>query len=132
MCGDVEDDGSYESDLAQRFLARAHTLLARRPAAGDDLEAYLDRLFADLLGRCVADVEAADASDAYRRMAMQSVVLSRLAGYLAGHAALQEDPLRKVMEAVMHGYGEADPVPAHDHHRHDHGHDHEHDHPHSH
>ncbi|OGA95975.1 MAG: hypothetical protein A3E79_17810 [Burkholderiales bacterium RIFCSPHIGHO2_12_FULL_61_11] len=55
---------------------------------------------------------------------MQSLVLARLAGFMAGHVALNEDPLRKLMEAVMLGYGEAD-IPVR---RHEHEHEHEHEH----
>ncbi len=80
----------------------------------------MDRLFADVLKRCIHDAQAVPSSDAYRRMAMQSLVLARLAGFLAGHVALNEDPLRKLMEATMLGYGEAD-IPVR-------GHDHDHDH----
>ena len=55
------------------------------------------------------------------------------AGFLAGHMSLQEDPLRKVMEALMLGYGEAEEMTAADHeHGHSHDHDHDHDHGHSH
>ena len=63
---------------------------------------------------------------------MQSLVLARLAGFLAGHVALNEDPMRKVLEAVMLGYGEAEKPPQRDHHGHDHDHDHDHDHHHDH
>jgi hypothetical protein len=49
-------------------------------------------------------------------------VFARLAGFLAAHAALNEDPLRKVIEALMLGYAEAEKIEPH------HGHDHEHEH----
>jgi hypothetical protein len=130
MCGDIEDEGTrYEGDLYQRFLVHSRAV-ARAPAQGDDLNAYLDRLFADLLKRCVADSQAGEAADGYRRMAMQSLVLGRLAGFLAGHVALNEDPMRKLMEATMLGYAEADAPPASHDHGHDHGHDHDHGHGH--
>lgn len=67
--------------------------------------------------------------EAYRTMALQSLVLTRLVGLLAGQLALNEDPMRKVLEAVMLGYGEAEAVPQRNHHGHDHDHD---DHGHSH
>jgi urease accessory protein UreE len=54
-------------------------------------------------------------------------VLARLAGFLAGQVALNEDPMRKVMEALMHGYGEAESPPERDHHGHGHEHHHDHD-----
>ena len=59
--------------------------------------------------------------DLYQRF----LVLARLAGFLAGHVALNEDPLRKLM-AVMLSCAEAESPPVHDHHGHDHDHDHDH------
>jgi len=96
-------------------------------SADHDLNAYLDRLFADLLRRIVGDVQATEPPQAYRRMAMQSLVLARLAGFLAGHVALPEDPLRKLVEAMMLGYAEAEaPKHADHHHHHDHADPHHH------
>ena len=125
MCGDVEDEG-FEGDLYQRFLVHSQAMLARSPTAGNDLNSYLDQVFTEVLNRCLHDAQAVPSSQAYRRVAMQSLVLARLAGFLAGHVALNEDPLRKLMEAMMLGYGEADlPVHGQGHgHGHDHGHDH--------
>ena len=131
MCGEIDEEGSAQADLLQRFLLRASAVVTRASAPSDgtnpNLNAYLDRLFADVLKRCVDDLgtteyaestESTDPAEAYRRLAMQSAVMARLAGYLAGHAALNEDPLRRVMEATLLGYGEADSVargPANDH-----------------
>jgi hypothetical protein len=50
---------------------------------------------------------------------MQPLVFARLAGLMAGHLSLGDDPLRRVMEAMMHGYAEADSMEP------DHGHDHD-------
>ena len=119
MCGEIDDEGSAksgaEAELLQRFLLRGGALLARRVAddgmAGDGMNAYLDALFADVIKRCVDDVQSATGVDAMRRLAMQSVVLARAAGFLAGHVPLNDDPLRRVIEATMLGYGEADPAP---------------------
>ena len=131
MCGDLDEGDRFEGDLFQRFLVHAQVLLERKAAAGDGLNAQLDRLFADLLKRCEADSQAA--ADPYRLLAMQSLVMARLAGFLAGHVALQEDPLRKLMEAVMLGYGEAETTRReHHHHGDDHDHEHEHEHEHEH
>ena len=127
MCGDLDEGDRFEGDLFQRFLVHAQVLLERKAAAGDGLNAQLDRLFADLLKRCEIDSQAA--TDPYRLLAMQSLVMARLAGFLAGHVALQEDPLRKLMEAVMLGYGEAETTRREHHH---HGDDHDHDHAHEH
>jgi hypothetical protein len=69
----------------------------------------------------------------YEMLAAQPIVFARLAGFLAAHASLHDDPLRKVIEALMHGYSEAEriePEHGHDHdgphHHHGHGHDHHH------
>jgi hypothetical protein len=131
MCGDVdEDSGEWENALYARFLAQARALLEARgqgapPSAGDPY-AYMDKLFADALGRCVRDGEEADADAHYGRICLQPLVFARLAGFLAGHLALDQDPLRKVIEALMRGYAEAGPAAAD--HDHDHAHDHEHHH----
>jgi hypothetical protein len=133
MCGDMDDDESeIEERLYARFRAHAQTLLAdAAPQEPVDLNQYLDKLFSDGLSRCVRDGEQADAAQRHERLAMQPLVFARLAGFLAGHLALSEDPLRKVIEAMMMGYGEAEAldhaqandhdhhhgdVPAHDHH----------------
>jgi hypothetical protein len=134
MCGDLDPEDQRESHLYQRFVSRSHALIGPAPAApgaDDDLNSYLDSLFSRVLQRCVQDNEGAEAGGAYRQMAMQSLVLARLAGFLAGHVGLNEDPMRKVMEAVMLGYQEAQAKPQSDHeHDHDHGYGqgHEHDH----
>ncbi len=132
MCGDMDDDDSeIEERLYARFRAHAQELLADpAPQEPADLSQYLDKLFSDALSRSVRDGEQADAAQRYERLAMQPLVFARLAGFLAGHLALSEDPLRKVIEAMMMGYGEAealDHAQAHDHHHgdvpaHDHHH----------
>jgi hypothetical protein len=135
MCGDMDDDESeIEERLYARFRAHAQTLLAEPvPQEPADLSQYLDKLFSDALSRSVRDGEQSDAAQRYERLAMQPLVFARLAGFLAGHLALSEDPLRKVIEAMMMGYGEAealDHAQANDHDHHHHGdvpaHDHHH------
>lgn len=131
MCGDLEPEDRLETDLYQRFVVHSHAAL-RSPASADELNAYLDGLFKRVLRQCLDDAEQASAGSAYRVMAMQSLVLARLAGFLAGHVALNEDPLRKLLEATMLGYQEADAkhveasagghAHGHDHHGHEHGH----------
>ncbi len=136
MCGDLEEEDSrFEDQLYARFRLHARELLRRHSAQGSsapaqDLNAYMDRLFGDALSRCVRDGEQADGG-AYELLRAQPLVLARLAGFLAAHVSLQEDPLRKVMEAMMHGYAEAEHI-APDHHGHDHGHHHDHGHGHHH
>jgi hypothetical protein len=126
MCGDLDDEerARVESDLCARFVVHARALLRESAAAPEqdspaDLTDYMERLFNDTLGRAVQDDEAAPALHRYERLSMQPVVLARLAGYIAGHLSLGEDPLRKVMEALLLGYGEAGSataVPEHEHH----------------
>ena len=66
----------------------------------------------------------------YQRIAMEPLVFARLAGFIAAHVPLSEDPLRRVMEALMLGYSEGEiAAPDHDHdhdpfHGHSHGHSH--------
>jgi hypothetical protein len=130
MCGDLDEEDRLGEALYARFRAHARTLLKKRPAgktaAGAPLPAYLDGLFADALARCLRDSNAAGAERRYEMLAAQPIVFARLAGFLAAHASLQEDPLRKVVEALMHGYAEAERIAP------DHGHDHDHDHDHDH
>ena len=131
MCGDLEEEDKLEGDLYQRFLAHSRAML-EQPLAVNDMNRYLDGLFQSLLKRCVDDAEQVASPNGYKQLAMQSLVLARLAGFLAGHVALNEDPMRKVMEALMLGYQEAEAPPERDHHGHGHDHGHEHDHGHDH
>ena len=131
MCGDLDEADSLEDMLYARF--RSHAAMLRRQqdarsgnALAGDLESYLDKLFGDALARCLRDTDQAEESRRYELLAAQPVVFARLAGFLAAHLSLQEDPLRKVMEAMMHGYAEAEQIEP------DHGHDHDHDHEHDH
>lgn len=131
MCGDVDEDDSSEADeqLYTRFVAHAKALLGQHaPRDGNDPYAYMDKLFADALSRCVRDAGEADGSARSGRLVAQPLVLARLAGFLASHLPPGQDPLRQVIEALMLGYGEAERLDhAHDHdHSHDHPHDHEH------
>jgi hypothetical protein len=133
MCGDLEEEGNHQEDrLYARFRLHARDLLrghgGEAPSAAEDANAYMDRLFADALGRCARDGDGEDGG--YDLLRLQPLVFARLAGFLAAHMSVQEDPLRKVMEALMHGYTEAEHIER-DHHGHDHehghhGHDHHH------
>ena len=136
MCGDLDEDDRVESTLHARFRGHAQTLLKGRSRAGNasagDLPAYLDGLFADALQRCLRDTDAVGEERRYEMLAAQPIVFARLAGFLAAHASPHDDPLRKVIEALMHGYSEAEgvePEHGHDHDGQD-GHDHSHDHHH--
>jgi len=143
MCGDVEEDGPSELEerLHQSFLSHARALLAQyakapKPQDANDLHAYMDKLFTDALSRAARDADGAEDGQRYARLASQPLVFARLAGFLAAHMSLQEDPLRKVIEAMMLGYQEAEGMAAadhdHDHHHHDHDHHHGHGHDHHH
>jgi hypothetical protein len=124
MCGDMDDDESeIEERLYARFRAHAMALLKEQggsPAQPANLNQYLDKLFSDGLSRSLRDGEQADAGERYERLRMQPLVFARLAGFLAAHASLSEDPLRRVIEALMMGYGEAEAMDR----AHDHGHHH--------
>jgi hypothetical protein len=129
MCGDVEEDdpAEIEAQLYARFLRHARELLpsqAAAPAQGADIGAYMEKLFSDALSRCVKDGEQAADDHRYARLAVQPLVFARLAGFLAAHLSLGDDPLRKIIDAMMLGYSEPEAM--------DHGHDHDHDHDHEH
>jgi hypothetical protein len=68
----------------------------------------MEKLFTDALSRAVKDCEQLEPDRRYERLLAQPVVFARLAGFLAAHMSLGEDPLRRVMEALMLGYSEAE------------------------
>ena len=129
MCGELDEEGgsnSLEEALYNRFLLHTRAVLEKQQAragkgAADPVIGALDKLFTDALTRCSTDTEKADPGQRYAVMSMQPLVFARLAGFLAAHCALQEDPLRKVIEAMMHGYAEAEQVETGHGHDHDHG-----------
>ena len=114
MCGDIEEDegdSKLEEMLYARFVGHARALLAHATAPQEtpaDNTGYMEKLFTDALSRAVKDCELATADKRYERMIAQPVVFARLAGFLAAHMSLGEDPLRRVMEALMLGYSEAE------------------------
>ena len=131
MCGEMEEEDTREQEAYARFVAHAHSVLAAMKAAAkgkrlDPMHAHLDGLFRNLLLTAADRTKAPEDVDAYQRLAMEPLVFARLAGFIAAHVPLQEDPLRRIMEALMTGYAEGEIViPEHDH-------DHDHDHPHGH
>jgi hypothetical protein len=132
MCGDLDEESGFEAALYARFRSHAQRLLSRGSAgAAIGVNSALDRLFHDGMARAIRDQEGLEESGRYELLSMQPLVFARLAGFLAAHASPQEDPLRKVIEALMHGYAEPEriePYHGHDHdddHEH-HGHDHHH------
>ena len=137
MCGELEEEDSRSQDIYARFVAHAHSLLATMkapPGGGDAVNAHLDALFRGLLTRAADHTKAPEGVDDYERLAMEPLVLARLAGFMAAHLPLHEDPLRRLMEALMMGYAEGEIVlPDHDHdHDREHGHGHSFGHGHSH
>jgi hypothetical protein len=132
MCGDLEEDDTEAQRLYARFLQVAHeaiheamehrggsrAALAEKAGEGDTiadeaLHRYMDGLFSDILNACIKDSGRLDEGARYRVLALQSVVLARLAGFFAGQLDLRSDPLRTSMEALMAGYS-AEPG-GHDH-----------------
>jgi hypothetical protein len=131
MCGELEEEAGTGDEVYSRFVAHANSFLAgmkrerRRP---DPVHGHLDRLFRELLSAAADENRAPDEMSGYQRVAMEPLVFARLAGFIAAHAPLGEDPLRRVIEALMLGYSEGE-IEAPDH---DHGHDPFHDHGHGH
>jgi hypothetical protein len=136
MCGDLDEDeevARLEDQLYARFVMHARMMLKDagasqgRPA---DLGGYMEKLFNDALSRSVRDSEELSEGQRYERLSVQPVVFARLAGLLAGHLARGEDPLHKVMEALMLGYSEAETMDREHEQHHHHGdvyvHDHQH------
>ena len=132
MCGDLEEEDTEGERLYAAFLQAAHSAIheavdhrggsrsrldeqAAEQSAGQAehrtgavsdaaLHSYMDGLFGDILKACIKDSGRVGGADAYRVLASQSIVLARLAGFLAGHLDLREDPLRSSIEALMAGY----------------------------
>jgi hypothetical protein len=135
MCGDLEEEAGQEDEVFGRFAAHAKSFLAtmkkdrRNP---DPVHAHLDRLFRELLSAAIDPNRAPDEMSGYQRIAMEPLVFARLAGFIAAHVPLSEDPLRRIIEALMLGYSEGEIAQpgrgeAHDpFHGHDHGHGHSH------
>jgi hypothetical protein len=113
MCGDLEEEegnSKLEEALYARFVAHARALLADAPPSQGpaDNTRYMELLFNDALSRSLKDCEQTRADGRYERLIVQPAVFARLAGFLAAHMSLGEDPLRRVMEAMMLGYSEAE------------------------
>ena len=129
MCGELEEQDEA-AEFYNRYVAHAHSVLATlKPSAGkgqDVLHVHLDKLFKSLLFATLDEGKAPKDVSGYERLAMEPLVFARLAGFMAAHLPLSEDPLRRVIEAVMMGYSEGEiAVPMHDR---DHGHSHGHTH----
>jgi hypothetical protein len=131
MCGELEEETSLEEDAYTRFVAHVHSFISelRAKAKSEDaVHAHLDRLFRELLIASVDEKKTPREMSGYQRLAMEPLVFARLAGFIAAHVPLHEDPLRRAIEALMLGYSEGEiAVVEHDHqHPHDHRHGHTH------
>ena len=129
MCGDIESDETLAEEYYTRFVDHTQRFLAglakERHEANDPVYAYLDALFHTTLSAAATLESAPDDVTGYERLSMEPLVYARLAGFMAAHQPLQEDPLRRLIEALMTGYAEGEAAMAQDH-RHTHGHDHTH------
>ncbi|MEA3106170.1 MAG: hypothetical protein QOI88_775 [Gammaproteobacteria bacterium] len=134
MCGDLEEENTEAERLYAAFLHAAHAAIheavdhrggSRNHLDGqsDDqtdavsdaaLHGYMDGLFGDILNACIKDSRRVGDRGGYRVLASQSIVLARLAGFLAGQLDLREDPLRNSIEALMAGYGAQNSDHTHD------------------
>ena len=133
MCGDLEEETTQDDQFHARFVAHVHAFLAgmKGKKSADPVHAHLDRLFRELLSAAIDPNRAPDEMSGYQRLTMEPLVFARLAGFIAAHVPLSEDPLRRLVEALMLGYSEGEIAVSHDHdHSHDHFHDHDHHHHH--
>ena len=133
MCGDLEESDGEAERLYGAFLQAAegaiHEAIDHRGGSrrrieqsqGDSAEhlpdaslhAYMDGFFADILSACIKDARKTSSGERYRVLASQSIVLARLAGFLAGHRDPREEPLASSIEALMAGYSQRGPVHSH-------------------
>lgn len=138
MCGDIEEDTSFDDLIFRRFAAFARNYGAGAPdnpqPLGYDLTEpegrgdYMSRLFRDAMLRAVTDASAAAEGSRADAIAGQAVVFSRLAGILSAQLPPESDVFRSCMEAFMDGNGEPARREAEQHHHHHHGHSHDHEH----
>jgi hypothetical protein len=131
MCGDFDTDEARAEALYARFVDHARAFLAGLESEpgrnGDELYDHLDALFRDTLAATAAHAEEEPGQvSGYERLCMEPLVYARLAGFMAAHQPLEDDPLRGVIEAMMTGYAEGEASIS----ERDHGHLHDHDHTH--
>lgn len=131
MCGDLESDETLLEEFYARFVEDARAFLADLEAEGgaadgDPLYRYLDGLFREMLKSAADQDMAPEDTSGYDRLCMEPLVFARIAGFMAAHQPLEDDPMRRLMEAVMTGYTEGeDAIERYArHHAHDHGHTH--------
>ena len=128
MCGDIESDESLAEEYYVRFIDHTRRYLATLPDEGqvdDPVYAYLDTLFRNTLRSAAELNRAPEEVSGYDRLSMEPLVYARLAGFMAAHQPLQEDPLKRLIEALMTGYTEGEAIMTQQH-GHDHSSDHRH------
>ena len=131
MCGDIETEESQAEEFFARFVDHTRSFLAglgAKSADGEEagLYAYLDSLFRNTLIAATRPDAAPLAVSGYERLCMEPLVYARLAGFMAAHQPLEDDPLRRLIEALMTGYSEGEAIMS----AHEHGGSHGHRHPH--
>ena len=135
MCGDIDDDTSFDDELLARLAAHAGRYNARAGdkaseagtgySSGAERSQYMSALFRDSLSRALGDASAAPDGARADAIACQAIVFARLAGFLAGHIPPGADMFRTVVDALMDGHKEPSEFAGrHDHAHHAHGHDH--------
>jgi hypothetical protein len=134
MCGDLDEGIQIDEEIYSRFLRFAkHYSIS--PGGTDQRKVvalakesspapYMDALFADFLQQVVNDTAEMPEGMHADAIANQVIVLSRLAGFLAGQFPPATDLYRGALEAFSDGY--AEPTRLHksmsDHHGHSHDH----------
>jgi hypothetical protein len=93
-------------------------------ATTSPLHAYLDALFQRTLRAATQYGDVPEEVSGYDRLSMEPLVYARLAGFMAAHQPLEEDPMRRLIDAVMMGYEEGEAVFSESDHHHAHGHTH--------
>jgi hypothetical protein len=129
MCGDLESDEQLAEDFYARFVDHAHAFLAgvdseTTEEEADSLYVHLDTLFRETLTASTKGDTVQSGVSGYERLCMEPLVFARLAGFMAAHQPLEDDPLRRLLEAMMTGYAEGEEtMTVHDQ-QHIHGHTH--------
>ena len=68
--------------------------------------------------------DAPEEVSGYERLCMEPLVYARLAGFMAAHQPLEDDPMRRLIDAVMTGYDEGEAIMSENAHGHSHEHTH--------
>jgi len=134
MCGDLDEDTTFDDAIFRRFAdfagqhgttpAAEHQPLPHDLTEAAGRNAYMNGLFRDALTRTLNDAAAAAEGSRADALAGQAIVFARLAGMLTAQLPPGSDLFRAAMEAFMAGHAELDDRPTG--HHHGHAHDHEH------